>query len=326
MEYFYKCPIKSFKSKYKNDVYHPCIRFIEKGFGGHQWWMVQTPFYKSDDRIENPLLFYSDSTVYNGRIVPKEWVLFDIVKDTPEGGGYNSDPYLYIENDKLIVLWREFKTLRVKKLGFCSAIFMVSYDKLLNKSIDTFIMGNKSNRYLNDLSPILIKENTQYNLLTISYDIDYNFSRKFRKLLGFFLSGSCKRKIQREHVNGIISHINHKLFSPFIYNKMILFENTSRRNPWHFDIISYRNHNLLLIYDLNNEKEIYIAYPNKGAYTIRKQPILRNIQQYAGIYKPTGVVFDNELLLFHTACTSTIDIYKHELWISTVDLTNLQLK
>ena len=27
------------------DVVHPCVKFIEEGFEGHQWWMVYTPFY-----------------------------------------------------------------------------------------------------------------------------------------------------------------------------------------------------------------------------------------------------------------------------------------
>lgn len=324
MEYFYKCPIKTFDSRYKNDVYHPCVRFIEKGFGGHQWWMVQSPFYKSDDSIENPLLFFSDSILYNGRIVPKEWILFDVVKDTPEGGGYNSDPYLYIENDRLIVLWREFKTLRVKQQGLCSAIFMVSYDKLLNKSTETFVMGNKSGRYLNDLSPILIKEHSHYELLTISYDIDYSFSRKFRKLLGLFLPNTHKKKLQKEHTNGIMSHVSQELPSSFTYKKLIPFENIGERRPWHFDMISYNDKKMLLIYDLNNDKEIYISYWNKDTYTIKEYPILQNIQRYAGIYKPTGVVFNDELLLFHTACTSSVDTYKHELWISIVDLTKIQ--
>ena len=35
------------------DVVHPCVRYIEEGFEGHQWWMVYTPYYAGNDKLEN---------------------------------------------------------------------------------------------------------------------------------------------------------------------------------------------------------------------------------------------------------------------------------
>ena len=30
------------------DVVHPCVRYIPKGYLGHRWWMVYTPYYGSN--------------------------------------------------------------------------------------------------------------------------------------------------------------------------------------------------------------------------------------------------------------------------------------
>jgi hypothetical protein len=321
MEYFYKCSVHGIDNpKYKNDVYHPCIRFIESGFAGHQWWMVQTPFYNSDDSIENPLLFYSDSIVYEGRLVPEKWILYDVVKDTHDSGGYNSDPYLYIEDNLLYVLWREYKTERVVKKGFCSALFSVAYDSALHKGFETFVLGSESDEHLMDLSPILIKKGHEYNLLTISYSIDRRPYRKVRKLLNLLFPGffPCK-----DQTNGVLSYASQNLFSPFVYKDLIPFSDLGESKPWHFDIISYGENDFLLIYDLNDSKRLYLAYLDKTEILIKKEPILLNLPQHSGLYKSTGVVFDDELLLFHTACTSKSDPLKHELWISVLNLSNL---
>ena len=46
------------------DIVHPCVRYIEEGFEGHQWWMAYTPYYGGNAELENPRLCYLD--VYKG--------------------------------------------------------------------------------------------------------------------------------------------------------------------------------------------------------------------------------------------------------------------
>lgn len=68
------------------DVIHPCVRYIEEGFEGHQWWMVYTPLYDWNDKLENPRLCYADAP--KGQ-APTEWKYYCTIIECPEEG-YNT--------------------------------------------------------------------------------------------------------------------------------------------------------------------------------------------------------------------------------------------
>ena len=109
-----KCVVNIPDPKYRDDVLHPCIRYVEEGYCGHHWWMVMSPFYGQDDTIENPILFYGDAELDG--TPPLTWRFAEVVKDTPSSG-YNSDPCLCFDQGSLWVVWREFRTDRVLKAG-----------------------------------------------------------------------------------------------------------------------------------------------------------------------------------------------------------------
>lgn len=90
------------KSNTHGDVVHPCVRFVEKGFEGHQWWMIYTPYYDSISAMENPILCYADSE--KGK-APTAWTYYCTIREQPVSG-YNSDPTMLFSNDNLYVFWR----------------------------------------------------------------------------------------------------------------------------------------------------------------------------------------------------------------------------
>jgi len=85
------------EAKYHNDCLHPCVRYIPDGFAGANWWMVQSPYFNHDNKLENPILYYSNDSEN-----PRNWNYTVVVSETPEKG-FNSDPSLYYEDNKLWV-------------------------------------------------------------------------------------------------------------------------------------------------------------------------------------------------------------------------------
>ena len=106
--------------KYMNDCLHPCVRYIPEGFMGYHWWMVQSPFYARNRKIENPILYYSKDKTF-----PRNWECMGVIRDTPLTG-FNSDPTLFYENNKLWIFWREFNTPVCAERGVLKATVGIS--------------------------------------------------------------------------------------------------------------------------------------------------------------------------------------------------------
>ena len=83
---------------------HPCVRHFPGGFGGHEWWMVATPYPYSALDLENPCVWWSDDGIHwSGEGIPNPLAL-----PPQEGGavvGYNSDPHLLLREDGVMEVW-----------------------------------------------------------------------------------------------------------------------------------------------------------------------------------------------------------------------------
>ena len=86
---------------------HPKVLYFSEGFNGYKFWMAYTPYYKAQDKYENPVVVVSnDGEKWN----PIDGV--DIPLDEPSnfkvGVNYNSDTHLVYNDDKkeLEVWWR----------------------------------------------------------------------------------------------------------------------------------------------------------------------------------------------------------------------------
>ena len=63
-----------YPEKYHNDCLHPCIRKINDS----TFIMIQSPYYRWDNTVENPMLYISNN--------PRHWTNAVLLADTPEEG------------------------------------------------------------------------------------------------------------------------------------------------------------------------------------------------------------------------------------------------
>ncbi len=163
-------------NKYHNDCLHPCIRHIPEGFCGYNWWMVQSPYYKRDSSLENPILYFSKD-----RDIPINWEPVAIVRNTPPIG-FNSDPSLFYEDDKLWIFWREFETPLCKELNVYKAtVGCYTTDCKTFSPVSVYLTDNSTDED-KEQCPILIKKGSSY----LFYAVHYQY-KPFRQSRGIAL-------------------------------------------------------------------------------------------------------------------------------------------
>ena len=310
------------------DVVHPCVRYIEEGFEGHQWWLVFTPLYGGDDSLENPRLFYSDG---KNDQAPTEWKYYCTIKDCPEHG-YNSDPTMLFKDDKLFVFWRECETPTTKKLG-CSHATMGCFIK--NKTI-TYLTeplmteGNPSDD--KEVSPTIIKIEDAYrayamHLYTpvpkiveclpsrIGSFIYRHHLLTIAEGLGFYDSAKSR---------GVAIWKGQSIDKPFHYIKTVKFKNVSRLyQPWHMDIFEgtmYGKENYFAIIQSSIQfADICLAWSEDGEnFSFFNIPLLtdRNIMM-SGLYKPTALIVGDTFHLYYTARDNT-DHHLNKMYVTSI--------
>ncbi len=298
-----KCKVKIPYPEYRDDVLHPCIRYIEEGYCGHQWWMVMSPFYAENDAIENPILFYGDSE--SEKIPPLEWQFATVVKETP-ACGYNSDPMLYFDNGKLRVLWREFRTERTLKAGYNSAIYAITYDSDFRKQSEIFVCGESSATELSDLSPIIIKKGDEWALYTMYVHLEHSFfKRGIVKIARIFGKKGSAHKTIGLRFRKACSLTRFKEVESIIFP----FDgNIEGLLPWHFDLIFYKNRWFMLLF-CHGEQNIRLAELCEKRIHVFSEPLLG--KTVIDTYKPTGVVVDDNLYLYYTDRVNPEDTKQH---------------
>lgn len=283
-----KCDVRIPDPKYKNDILHPCIRYNPNGFCGHRWWMIGSPWYKRNDEIENPILFYGDEDADG--TPPLKWNFYSVIKDTPETG-YNSDPNIEFSEKGLQILWREVETPRAKSNGFNSVIIstiMTTYGELLK---ETILTGEVSDMVLSDLSPVILYTTECAILYTAFHKKSKNLgTRVFYKILR-----SCGKKYYASQTRNIILR---KSVDDFRKSYTIPIHFPKNHLPWHFDLLKYKNRIIILLYCLY-ENNIYIGELFKDKVYIDNLPITLNLE-IKDTYKPTGVIKNNVLWLYYT--------------------------
>lgn len=91
-----------------NQPYHPSVIYREDGFGGHRYWMAQTPYPTLDilpyrDRYELPCIYYSDDGI---KWIPINNPLDDLTIKEIADRCYFSDPHLVEHNGCLEIFYR----------------------------------------------------------------------------------------------------------------------------------------------------------------------------------------------------------------------------
>ena len=100
------------------DTYHPSVVYVEEGWCGHRFWMVQTPYSVIDikpynDRYELPCVLFSDDGIHWTSIPNNP--IDDLMPEDIAAHNYLSDPHLILKNNQLELYYR-YTILKDKQL------------------------------------------------------------------------------------------------------------------------------------------------------------------------------------------------------------------
>lgn len=295
--------------KYHNDCLHPCIRYIEEGFAGHKWWMVQTPYYGRDNTIENPILYFSDDNEF-----PVNWHVAVIVRETPKTG-FNSDPVIYFESGKLWIFWRESQTpLCVSKNVVSATVGFYTTDGKNFSDPKIYLIETNIDSDAQQC-PILIKHKGVYKFYAAHYQY-----RPARKSIGIAIWEGTSLD-QPDFYHKTTSRIN-KIFTCDKFKQLKLGAKTYflpkplLHDNWHFDLFEYQNKLYLLSVAEWGDNIMLGESIDLVRFSIRQKPLVNTHfsgQKY--MYKPTGFYRNGQLYLYYTA-RSKSDAKKNDLFFT----------
>jgi hypothetical protein len=267
--------------------------------------MIYTPYFNADPKLENPILCYGISE--NGR-VPVYWKNHSLIRDTPEFG-YNSDPSIYFDGNRLVVFWRENLTPRTNSDKLIRATYGTILDEYHNIEIETPLLIEKSIDVDRQLSPTILKFNGLYRAYSSHFRLKIDKLHPKNKALdkvvcSIFRILSSLEFFQEMKSLGVAIWESTSLQQPFTYIKTVKIQNSNKLyQPWHFDFFEYGNKLYILIQSNQFNADICLGvsddYEN---FRIYEKPLL-TLQDIGkvGFYKPTGVVYNDVLYLYYTA-------------------------
>lgn len=311
------------------DVIHPCVRFVEGGFEGHRWWMVYTPLYGGNAKMENPRLCYSDAA---GEEVPTNWIYYCTVKDQPEIG-YNSDPTLLFEGGRLFVYWRENYTPSTRSLGMSRATFgcyvenrqvhylseaqLLELNRNRDKEISpTFLSFRGTPRAYAVHSRFCSK--MMYHLPAVLSRCVYRFL-DYTEKLGFYSRFRCR---------GVSIWEGDSFEKAFRYLKTVRFQGVNLLyQPWHMDLFFSPDNKpglYAVIQTSIHQPDICLAKSEDGErFRLYPLPLItEKTIGMTGLYKPSGVIVNNMFYLYFTACDND-NPRLNRLFVATIDWKDL---
>lgn len=297
--------------KYHDDCLHPCIRYCEKGFAGFHYWMVQSPYYGWNNRIENPILYRGNSlaAIGNNGVV---------IVDTPEGGGYNSDPHLFFDDSVLYVFWRECESPFCKKLG-CSAVTIgVSTSDGIHFSERKVYLINRMPMGDIEQAPVLMKRGNEYWF----YSTWYEYEPKRRNLGITIWKGTSledpdfylAERVPFDNVFTCDKKAEIRLCGQRFYLPW-----PKKYDLWHYDLFD-KEGIIWLISSAEKDDNIMLSYSADGVhFKTLKNPLVNNhyMQNHVGYrqyyYKPTACIDLDGIHYFWTSNDKS-DANKNVLW------------
>jgi hypothetical protein len=290
--------------KYKNDCLHPCIRYIPDGFLGYKWWMVQSPYYERNSKIENPILYFS-----NDLDSPQNWECVGVVRDTPLKG-YNSDPNLFYEDNKLWVFWRECKTSLCDELNVAKVtVGCYTSDGVTYSPVQVYLT-QESEYEDKEQCPILIKKGNKY----FFYAVHYQY-KPIRRSLGIVIweGNSLERP-------DFIFKQNCKIKPVFTCDKwkqlkiaghLFFFPKPLKHNIWHFDLFVFNDKLYMFSVDEWGDNIMMSVSSDSVNFKYNRIPLINShytekfIDSRQYYYKPTGLLMKNNIILYYTSSFSS---------------------
>ena len=293
--------IKTPEKKYHNDCLHPCIRYYETPFAGYHYWFVQTPWYLYNDKIENPILYKTNDLADFGDGV--------VVCDSHKCG-YNSDPVIFKDGNKMYVFWREYQTPLCNDLGCQKATVGVYTLDGVTFSNKVVYLKDNNNDSDTEQCPILIKRNTKEGERYFFYAVWYQYNPdtcnkgiaiwegtslespdfQLKKLIPFNSVYTCD-KFKQKKIGKYLWFIPKPL----------------KFDLWHFDLLEYDD-GLLMVSSSNmgenimfSQSEDYLNFHTKRTPLINAHFCEKHEMPRQNLYKPSAFIKDDTFYLYYTS-------------------------
>ena len=265
---------------YKNDNIHPCVRYIPKGFAGHEWWMVTTPYPYFDSTHENPILYWGDSRT--GGLPPLVWQGGIVVEGTP-ATGYNSDGCIYFDGTNLWVFWREVDTPSSSPLGAfvtfgCSTTDGITFSPKKAFAISSWDKPKSIGD--DEMCPIVMDVDGCLKMFAPNYEY-----KPVRGSRGFAVWDIPNNDLENE-----------------IFTKTKITETLYRNtfDLWHMDLFKHNN-KYYCVASPEHGNEILLGESLDGeSFNFWTTPLLsKSIAEINYLYKPTALVHQGIFYLWH---------------------------
>lgn len=304
--------------KYKDDCLHPCIRYVEEGFLGYKWWMVQSPYYGNNEKIENPILYFSKDVEY-----PTNWEAIGVVSETPSKG-YNSDPNLFYEDGKLWVFWRECNTLTCDNLNVSKATVGVSTtDGIIFSESQVYLTESQTN-VDHELCPILIKKKETYYFYAAYYQL-----KPIRKNLGISVWEGNSLDRPDFKISEIIKvptiYTCDKYKQLQVGSQLLFLPKFLKHDIWHFDIVMHKDQLYILSVAEWGDNIMLSTVSNSINLPIETMitPLVnKHRSNIKSLYKPTGFILNDKLYVYYTV-KSNVDKNMNEMYVSFCDFSKV---
>ncbi len=300
--------------KYRNDCLHPCVRFIPEGFMGHNWWMIQSPYYGRNSKLENPMLYFSRDETF-----PLKWECMGLVRDTPPTG-FNSDPTLFYEDNRLWIFWRECLTPLCHDLNVTRATVGISTRDGIDFSPLQVYLTEKESNIDREQCPILLKRGDKY----LFYAAYYQY-KPVREGLGLAIwEGTNLEKpdfklIGTPKVKPVFTCDKWKQLK--IANHYFFLPRPLKYDIWHFDLFEYENKLFMFSAGEWGDNIMLGVSSDYKNFKTRRKPLVNahyteQIEGYRPyFYKPTGYITHNTVYLYYTT-PGKIDRNRNELFFT----------
>ena len=255
---------------------HPKVLYFSEGFNDYKYWMAYTPYYKAQDKYENPVIVVSNDG--------EKWTTIDGVNtplDEPSnfksGVNYNSDTHLVYNDTKkeLEVWWRYVEGKKVILYR------MITSDGKTFSDKEVVVESNRD--VLDYISPSIIYDNGTYKMWFIFND-----------------------KLMYTQSDDLKQWSNSK--------ELITNYNDDTLNNWHLDVIKDNDEYKMVMsayYKNNNHVRMNLYYSSSKNGTDWDDFKVILTPTYAtsnfdnmGIYRSSIVKVNNKYYLYYSAICS----------------------
>ena len=296
---------------YMNDCLHPCIRCFEDSFLGYKYWMVQSPYYAKNNRIENPILYKSNDKMH--------WENGLEIAPTPSSG-YFSDPCIFRDDTLLYVFWRECMTPLCLQNNATRITVGVATEDGITFSEKKIYLTETEIDVDREQCPILIKQKNDYWFYCAWYGyMPKRMSKGIARWKGTSLTEPDFALVDTTEVDMPI--LRDKWISTKVCGKRIFLPKLVKYDLWHFDLYD-KNDTLFMVSCSEGSDNIMQYYSIDGKHwVVNNKPLinnhaLENVIGYRQVYyKPTAFVENDTTHLFFTSQDRS-DNKRNILWYS----------